>query len=105
MASGEHSSESGWTISKLCATLVSSETFQTLFETIVISSRRSLIYPIYRHFDLTKKVWLDVKDLLNKGQVPIIKGEETLSKCFSEILILNLCFSFFTSIFQMNKDP
>ena len=105
MASGEHSSESGWTISKLCATLVSCETFQTLFETIVISSRRSLIYPIYRHFDLTKKVWLDVKDLLNKGQVPIIKGEETLGKFFPENSILNLCLSFFTLFFQMNKDP
>jgi len=81
---GECSSESGWTISKICATLVCSERFETFSELIVTSSRRSLIYPIYRHFELTKKVWSDVAEVLKIGQIPIIKALLDISKIFNE---------------------
>ena len=81
---GEHTSESGWTISKLCATLVCNDSFQTFSETIVATSRRALIYPIYRHFDLTRKVWSDVQDILKCGQIPIIKALLDITKIFNE---------------------
>lgn len=80
---GEKSSESGWTISKLSSTLVCSDVFESLKETVIASSRRSLVYPIYRHFDLTKKVWADVCSLLNK-RTSIIKVLLDLTNIFNE---------------------
>lgn len=80
---GEKSSESGWTIAKLSSTLVCSDVFESLKETIVASSRRSLIYPIYRHFNLTKKVWNDVCSLL-ENRVSIIKVLLDLTNIFNE---------------------
>ena len=53
---GDFSSESGWTINKLSATLscyIEEEDLRKVIETCL---RRALIYPIYRHFDLALKV-------------------------------------------------
>ena len=81
---GENTSESGWTIAKLCGSLVCSQVFKSLSSAIVSSSRRSLIYPLYRHFDLTTQVWNDVTTLLKSGRSSIIKALLSISGIFNE---------------------
>jgi len=64
----EHSSESGWTISKLSPTIACSDAFESVKECVIACTRRSLIYPIFRHFELSKKIWCDVLALLKSGK-------------------------------------
>ena len=60
----ELSPESGWTIQKLASTLSCGEKFVNLKQVVVASMRRTLCYPLFRHYDLGLKVWQDVVDLL-----------------------------------------
>ncbi|KAJ3411944.1 Hsp90 cochaperone shq1 [Chytridiales sp. JEL 0842] len=71
---GDPTVESSWTITKLSSTLSSFETFSTLRETLIASFRRSLAYPLYRNFDLSKKVLEDVVVLLKLGKRAILKS-------------------------------
>ena len=80
----EHSSESGWSIAKLSPTLVCSDSFNSLKEVVIACSRRSLIYPMYRRFDLTVKVWSDLSKLLKSGRASIVKVLLNLSSIFTE---------------------
>lgn len=90
---GENTVESAWTVNKLSATLswlqvpscealvrysvckihidcISVSSFQnlsTLKEATSVPIRRSLCYPLYRHWDLSMKVLNDVKDILKLG--------------------------------------
>ena len=63
----EHSSESAWTISTLCATLSCGERYTNIEECVVTCVRRSLCYPLYRNWKLSLVVWNDVCKLLNKS--------------------------------------
>jgi protein SHQ1 len=70
----ESNVESPWTISKLSATLSAFETFTSLKETLVSCYRRSLAYPLYRHFDLTEKCKEDVTVLFKLGKRALLKS-------------------------------
>ncbi|XP_059096831.1 protein SHQ1 homolog [Tigriopus californicus] len=70
---GEHSSESGWTLAKLSATLSCCEKHVSLRSCIIVSLRRALLYPLYRHYELALRVFQDVVELLQVGKLAIVK--------------------------------
>lgn len=53
---GENTVESAWTLSRLSATLSWLEVHASVEECVVTSFRRMLVFPLYRHFVLCKKV-------------------------------------------------
>lgn len=65
--------ESSWTVNKLSSTLCCFATFDTVEKTIISLLRRSLIYPLYRNYDLSLTVLNDVKVILELGKVYVIK--------------------------------
>jgi len=83
----EHSSESGWIVRKLSPTFSWFEFWTRIdnleddlrmrndIATYVLVSciRRSLIYPLYRNWNLSLKVAKDVITILNKGRTAILK--------------------------------
>ncbi|KAL0114988.1 hypothetical protein PUN28_010509 [Cardiocondyla obscurior] len=71
--SGENTTESGWTINKLSSTLCWFQNFATLDEVVTACIRRSLCYPLYRNWELSIKVFEDVKKVLSLGKKYIIK--------------------------------
>lgn len=75
--------ESGWTIVKLSASLCWLDAFETIKESLICAFRRSLIYPLYRNYNLSVKVFEDLKKLLNLG-------EEFIIKCLIEIYYIFL---------------
>lgn len=50
----------------ICTDLLQS--FSTLKEVETVAVRRSLCYPLYRHWDLSMKVLDDVKSILQLGK-------------------------------------
>ncbi|KAL3995389.1 SHQ1 family protein [Acanthocheilonema viteae] len=70
---GEHSSESGWTIAKLSPTLSYLVRWRTAKESIIGAVRRSLCFPLYRHWNLSMKVLDDLKFLFSKGKVSLLQ--------------------------------
>uniref|UniRef100_A0A915Q558 Protein SHQ1 homolog n=1 Tax=Setaria digitata TaxID=48799 RepID=A0A915Q558_9BILA len=70
---GEHSSESGWTITKLSPTLSYFVRWKTAKESVIGAIRRSLCFPLYRHWDLSMMVLNDLKFLFNKGRVSLLQ--------------------------------
>ncbi|EEZ98184.1 protein SHQ1 homolog [Tribolium castaneum] len=69
----EGTSESGWTIVKLAATFCWLDVFQTPKDALVSAFRRSVIYPLYRNFELNRTVLTDLRKLLDLGEKYIIK--------------------------------
>lgn len=65
--------ESGWNITKLASTLCWFDGFQSPKDAIVSAFRRSLIYPLYRNFDLSQKVFEDLKTIIGMQEKYIIK--------------------------------
>lgn len=65
--------ESSWTVNKLSSTLSCSTIFETVEECIISLFRRSLIYPLYRNYDLLLAILNDTKIILNAGKIAIIK--------------------------------
>lgn len=47
--------------------------FENEFEVIKSSFRRSIIYPLYRNFELSQKIFEDLKYLLSLGELYIVK--------------------------------
>jgi len=71
---GETGPESGWCVAKLSATLSSCTKHASLLQAVCSALRRSLIYPLYRNWDLSIKVWSDVQDTLKVGKAAVIKS-------------------------------
>ena len=83
---GEHNVESSWTIVKLSATLChlltdvsvgdssSSSSSHPIHAALITSTRRSLCYPLYRHFELSTRVLDDVVVLFKLGRRALIKS-------------------------------
>ena len=71
---GEPCAESDWNLSKLSATLSCCERHNTLQDVIRVCVRRSLIYPLHRHWDLAIRVFKDVADLLRVGRPAVVKA-------------------------------
>lgn len=69
----EGSSESGWTIIKLAASLCWLDAFKEPQEALISAFRRSIIYPLYRNFDLSQVILTDLKELLGLGEKYIVK--------------------------------
>ncbi|CAG2055988.1 unnamed protein product [Timema podura] len=70
---GENTSESAWTINKLSATLCWLECFSDLRDVVLAARRRSLCYPLHRHWDLSVKVLEDVVQVLHLGKKQVLK--------------------------------
>lgn len=70
---GEHNTESGWNIGKLSATLSCCEKFDNLNDCLKSVLRRSLCYPLYRHYEFSLKVVEDVKCVFEIGRVAVVK--------------------------------
>ena len=81
---GEHSVESGWTISKLSSTLSWFEVFNSLDKVLIASVRRSLCYPLYRNWALAMKIIADAIKILEKGRTFVIKCFLDIHKLFNE---------------------
>ncbi|KAJ3044288.1 Hsp90 cochaperone shq1 [Rhizophlyctis rosea] len=71
---GENTVESCWTICKLSAILSCFETSTSLPQTLQTSIRRSLTYPLYRSFALSKRIIEDVAVLFKLGKRAILKA-------------------------------
>ncbi|XP_053989850.1 protein SHQ1 homolog isoform X1 [Hylaeus volcanicus] len=70
---GESTVESSWTIAKLSSTLSWFEDFTDPKEVVIACFRRSLCYPLYRNWNLSIKVFEDVKKVIKLGKKYIIK--------------------------------
>ncbi|XP_062567775.1 protein SHQ1 homolog, partial [Saccostrea cucullata] len=64
---GEDNVESGWTICKLSATLSWLDTFTSIEEVMRSCMRRSLCFPLYRHWQLSTTVLKDVSRIMASG--------------------------------------
>ena len=71
---GERSSESGWTVAKLAATMTCAERFDALRDCVVSCLRRSVCFPLYRNFDLSVRCLRDVVVLLARGNVAVLRA-------------------------------
>ncbi|KAL2915200.1 hypothetical protein HK105_205307 [Polyrhizophydium stewartii] len=71
---GEPTVESAWTICKLSGTLSCFDTFSDLQDVVTCCLRRSLAYPLYRHFELSARVLEDVVILLKLGRRAVLKA-------------------------------
>lgn len=71
---GENSVESAWTICKLSSTLSWLDTDSTPRDVLVSSVRRSLCYPLYRHWKLAIATVRDVKTIFHLGRNQILKS-------------------------------
>ncbi|XP_034255496.1 protein SHQ1 homolog [Thrips palmi] len=80
---GENTVESAWAVNKLSGTLSWLTSFNTLKEVVIVAVRRSLCYPLYRHWDLSMKVLDDVKRILTLGKKQILKSLLELHALFS----------------------
>ncbi|XP_046581089.1 protein SHQ1 homolog [Haliotis rubra] len=70
---GEHNVESGWTISKLSATLSWLETFSSLQDVMATCYRRCLCFPLHRHWSLLETVREDTCRVLSLGRRQVLK--------------------------------
>ncbi|KAK9889500.1 hypothetical protein WA026_004777 [Henosepilachna vigintioctopunctata] len=69
----EGNCESGWTITEIAASLGWLTGFDSPKSAIISGFRRSLIYPLFRNYNLSLKVFEDLKIILNLGEVCIMK--------------------------------
>ena len=69
--------ESSWTLCRLSSTLCWLEEFHgTLHDVVHASIRRTLCYPLYRHWKLALTVLQDTRDLFRLGQLLILQDKE-----------------------------
>lgn len=103
----EECSESSWNINKLAASLCWFDVFRTPKDSITTAFRRSLIYPLYRHFDLSYRVFEDLKCLLCLPERHLTRALIDMYYIFqgSDKHILNTIFINDYSLFIMKWDP
>lgn len=70
---GENTVESCWTINKLSSTLSWFQNFDSMNEVITACFRRSICYPYLRNWELSTKIFEDVKQVLKLGKKYVIK--------------------------------
>jgi len=80
---GEDNSESPWMINKLSSTLSWFRSFETFDETVQSCVRRSLCYPLYRHWDLGTLVLSDVRKVFENGCVCLLTCLLDIHKLFN----------------------
>uniref|UniRef100_A0A914XDS5 Protein SHQ1 homolog n=1 Tax=Plectus sambesii TaxID=2011161 RepID=A0A914XDS5_9BILA len=69
----ENTVESSWTIVKLSPTLSFLVKYADVKEAIVGTFERSLVFPLYRNWELSVKVLEDVRRILRLGRIAILK--------------------------------
>ncbi|KAJ1972726.1 hypothetical protein H4R34_005308 [Dimargaris verticillata] len=79
---GDSTVESAWTIGTLSPTLAALEEFTSLKDTVVALYRRTLAYPLYRHWELCDKVRQDTYMLLLLGRRGVLKALLELKDLF-----------------------
>lgn len=70
---GENTSESAWTICKISPTLSWLDSFHNIHNVILSCARRSLCYPLYRHWSLVLKIIEDIKIIFSLGKRWILR--------------------------------
>ncbi|XP_067316319.1 protein SHQ1 homolog [Pseudorasbora parva] len=81
---GEHNVESAWTIRKLSGTLSWLETYHSVQDVLVSFGRRTLCYPLFRHFSLITRAVKDVACIFQSGKACILKCLLAIHKIFRE---------------------
>lgn len=71
---GERSVESAWTIARLAASFSFLEVFDTPRDSVFASFRRTLVYPLYRHFELASLVLTDLQALLTAPDCDVLRA-------------------------------
>ncbi|CAK5099063.1 unnamed protein product [Meloidogyne enterolobii] len=81
---GEHSVESGWTISKLSPSLTFLVKWSNIQEAISSTIRHSLVLPMIRNWELSLKVMLDVGTIIENGRSSILHVLLTCRRIFNK---------------------
>lgn len=82
---GEPTVESAWTVGKLCPYFACLDaSFRDVRSVAVSCTRRSLVFPLYRHWELSRKVWDDVYNILRDGRPAILKALASLLGLFEQ---------------------
>lgn len=81
---GEHNVESAWTIRKLSGTLSWLETYHSVQDVLVSFGRRTLCYPLYRHFSLVTLAVNDAACIFQAGKACVLKCLLAIHKIFRE---------------------
>ncbi|OAD54191.1 Protein SHQ1 like protein [Eufriesea mexicana] len=71
---GENTVESSWTISKLSSTLSWFDEFSDPKELMKACFRRSICYPLFRNWNLSEKVFEDVKKQINESLIESLES-------------------------------
>lgn len=79
---GDSNVESGWTIAKLSSTLSWFDIFKSLEDCVIASFRRSLCFPLYRNWKLSKKCFTDLINLIKQDIKVIIRVLLEIRKIF-----------------------
>lgn len=103
----EECSESAWNINTLAASLCWLDVFRTPKDSITTGFRRTLIFPLYRHFDLSYRVFEDLKCLLCLPERHLTRALIDMYYIFqgSDKHILNQIFIKDYLLFVMKWDP
>ena len=81
---GERCAESAWNVVKLSPTLSCCERHGSLKECVAASARRSLCFPLYRHFGLAVAVLGDVAAVLRLGRAAVVKQLIEAAACMAD---------------------
>lgn len=79
---GDTTVESGWTINKISSTLSWFIEFQSVKSVISSFLRRSLTFPLYRHWKLSLKCLQDAINIFKQGKVTVVRSLIEIYKCF-----------------------
>ena len=83
---GEHTPESNWTISKISATLSWLETFDNMSDVVTSCYTRALIFPLFRHYELSMTVMADVLGIIRRGRKSCLKCLLEIRRLFNQTL-------------------
>uniref|UniRef100_A0A7S3G5P2 CS domain-containing protein n=1 Tax=Palpitomonas bilix TaxID=652834 RepID=A0A7S3G5P2_9EUKA len=105
---GEGTCESDWTFAKLSSTLSWLRNFASIEQALSACYRRSLCYPLYRHFALAEKVQADVMCILRRGRAYTVHCLLTMKKVLDmsdrKYLLSRIYLNDYCSFIQMLRD-
>ena len=80
---GERCAESAWNVAKLSPTLSCCERHDSLPACVAASLRRSLCFPLFRHFGLSAAALRDVAAVLRLGRTAVVKQLLEATACMA----------------------
>lgn len=78
---GDRTAESAWTISKLSSLLSNFDTFTSLTDVLEAFLRRSLAFPLYRNYELSKKCIKDALVIFKLGSSAVLRALLSIKEC------------------------